>query len=46
MLLADALITKTSEPDETPVICQLTVAIPGARLPTLTVGALTEKRPF
>ena len=44
-----ALLEKTaaSDPAETPVICQETVLDPPAdKLPTLTVGALTEKCPL
>jgi hypothetical protein len=39
--------TAESDPAEIAVICQETVLAPLAdKLPTLTVGALTEKRPF
>jgi hypothetical protein len=35
-----------SEPSETPVICQVAVEVPVDKVAMLTVGVLTEKRPF
>ena len=46
MFLPAALITRASEPAETPVICQLAMAVPFGRFPTLKVGVLTVKWPF
>ena len=44
---ADAEKLKASGPAEIPVTCQLTVVLPPApKLPTFTVGELTEKWPF
>jgi hypothetical protein len=46
-LLAVALIMSVSGPDESALICHVTVVeAPDPRLPTLAVGVLTEKRPL
>jgi hypothetical protein len=45
-LFALAVIKSESVPDETPVICQVAVLVPLGKLPTLKLGALTEKWPF
>jgi hypothetical protein len=44
--VAVAEIKSTSAPCEIPVICQVAVAVPVGKLLMLTVGELTEKRPF
>ena len=46
MFVADDEIKSASEPWETPVICQVAVAVPVGRVPTLKVGVVTEKWPF
>ncbi len=43
MLVAEAEITRTSEPAETPVICQVAVAVPVGSEPMVYVGELMVK---
>lgn len=43
MFVADAEITRASEPAEVPVICQVAVVEPVDSVPTLYVGVATEK---
>jgi len=40
------VIKRKSDPVETPVICQVAVAMPVDRTPILKFGILTEKCPF
>ena len=41
--IAEAEITRVSEPAEMPVICHVATAVPVDKLPMLTVGVFTEK---